>query len=159
MSNRDLRNYAVFPHNRGADYFWAARRIFKGGLKWRFPRKGMTKFSKTQVVWGLERIINAREKTIWITEGIFDAIATSGVAIFGKHPSPIQIQQILKTYPEEIVIAFDVDAKLQAERIQRRLRGLVKTTIRLPEKYSDYGEYLKCGLRRKFGESEFREAR
>jgi len=141
-----LPHRVVFPHDRGFDYFWAARATVSMRPKWLFPPKRLTAASPSSAVWGIDRIRDGEE--IWIAEGIFDAISVKGVAIFGKTPHPIQIRQILSKAPRRIVIAFDRDAVDSSEKLQRQLRGLVPTSIILPpNKHKDFGELLPEGFR------------
>jgi len=151
---RSLPNRVVFPHMVGTDVaFWSARGLTKNTKpKWIFPTVGQTILTKREAVWNLDRLTVLREKTIWICEGVFDAIACTGVAVFGKVPSPVQIRKILETRPEHLVIAFDRDALADAGKLQVQLRGIVRTSVRPPVAMKDYGEYLQVGRVRKIHE-------
>jgi len=156
MMSPQLPLQAIFPHTvGGAKKFWAARAVIGKSRKWLFPRQGTTEKTKSEVVWGLEEAVAFGEKDIWLCEGIFDAVATSGVCVFGRRPSPLQLRAILKTNPHRIIIAFDRDAEEYGRRLQKELRAVVPTQLRIPKKYKDYGEYLARGIRRRYNESKF----
>lgn len=150
-----LPSRVVFPEYIGNTVaFWSARTTKKERPKWLFPKTGETLKRKSESVWGL----GAKKKgsDIWITEGVFDAIAVSGVAVYGKVPSNIQLQMILEKEPVRIVIGLDRDAEAEAERLALRLKGIVPVDIQLP-RASDYGAYLKAGWRRIEGSDKFRK--
>lgn len=143
-----LLRRVIFPDLiGGVSAFWTARAISEMDFPWRFPAHGETKFGKGEAVWGLN--LQERESEIWITEGIFDAIAVGGVAVYGKRPSVIQMQKIFKLNPRRLVIAFDRDAKLEARSLQEQTRSIVPTGIELPpHEKNDFGELMSAGWRR-----------
>jgi hypothetical protein len=141
----------VFPDLTGGPaQFWAARAIGSEKPKWLFPSRGETAVSAHQAVWGIENFARNREKALWLCEGIFDAMAVSGVACFGKKPSDGQLRKIISALPADgyIVIAQDADAQEDAKELQRKLRGFIRTTIAAPTLYNDYGDYLQHGYMR-----------
>lgn len=145
---RGYPNYMVFPDLEGGlSRFWCARNILSGKYKWMFPAVGETSLRKSEAVWGLP--LQQKGGEVWITEGIFDAVAVSGVAIYGKVPSASQIRAILRLGPTKLVIGLDNDAKQEALDLQAALRAVVSTYIQHPpESVKDYGELLKKGIRR-----------
>jgi len=144
----DLPYYVIFPHEGGVEYFWAARAIApRMRPKWLFPANGETRGSKSSVLWGMMR--QRRNGEIWLCEGVFDALAVDGVASYGKAVSARQLATVLAYNPTRVVVAFDRDAREEAEKLQVKLRGIVLTSVIPPEKpYKDYGEKLAIGWRR-----------
>jgi len=149
MISPNTPNRAIFPHPQGPDRFWAGRAFYKNvSPPWLFPKRGQTRLSKGEVVWGIEDVRRRGEKDIWICEGIFDAIACNGVAVFGKSPSPKQLRTIIELEPRRLIVAFDADAEKDARALQELTRSVIPTQVRLPEKAVDYGEYMRFGYRR-----------
>lgn len=156
MLSPEVPHRAIFPHTTyGPNRFWAGRAVIQIRPPWLFPRRGETALTKGQVVWGLEEVEQSHENIVWICEGIFDAIATKGVCVFGKKPTALQLRTIMSLKPKTVIIAFDRDAREEAEDVQRRLRMFVPTKVRLPSNGQDYGEYLKRGQRRHLYDQEF----
>lgn len=145
----------IFPEYIGDNIsFWSARSVRNDHPKWLFPKNGTTMRKKSESVWGLEAIHQGSE--IWITEGIFDAIAVKGVCVYGKVPSNIQLQMILSRDPSKIVVALDKDAEEEATRLVRRVKGVVKVDIQFP-RAKDFGAYLQAGWRRIDGTQKFKK--
>jgi len=150
----ELSNRAIFPHPTGVNYFWSGRAVIMKSPSWLFPRRGDTILTKSQCLWGLESVEEQEEKVVWITEGIFDAIVTNGICVYGKIPSAIQLRAVMALKPEKVVIAFDRDAMTEALAVQKRLHPFVPTYVKRPQA-SDYGTYMKEGRRREKGEMDF----
>ena len=150
----ELPNRAIFPHSTGVNYFWSGRAVVMKSPPWLFPRRGDKLLTKGQCLWGLEAVEDKEEKVVWVTEGIFDAIVTNGICVYGKLPTAIQLRAIMALKPEKVVIAFDRNAYQEALAVQKRLRPFIPTYVRRPEA-SDYGTYMKEGRRREVGELEF----
>jgi hypothetical protein len=167
LTDEDVSKWKIcgslnYPHRvffpdptSGPTYFWTARGIYPNVRpKWLFPAKTATRVSAHKYVWALSSF--SKGAVVWICEGIFDAIATSGVAIFGKVPSNIQLQKILSLEPKKIVVALDNDAHLAARQLQAKLRPLVPTQITSPPKgYKDYGEVMQRLGKRRHDEAGF----
>jgi hypothetical protein len=138
----------VFPDvAEGTEWFWAVRFFGNSRYKWLFPKNGTARLSKKDALWGLWW--QKRNSEIWITEGIFDALAVHGVSVFGKKPSLSQLRQILAFNPTRVVVAFDNDAETEAFAVVQQLRCIVPTTMCFPEKeFNDFGEKLQAGWRR-----------
>jgi hypothetical protein len=145
--SRGLPYYIIFPDVLGgASSFWIARNTRRGRIRWLFPRNGETQLRKSESVWGFHQV--NKGEVLWLAEGIFDAIAVRGLALFGKKASQAQLRKVFSLAPKGIVIAFDQDARAEAEALQVELRGIVPTQIRLPKSQKDYGELLARGWRR-----------
>jgi hypothetical protein len=98
-------------------------------------------------VWGLS--LQRRGEEIWLAEGVFDAIAVRGVALYGNQASAQQLQAILSLEPKRLVVALDNDVQNLAWSLQKRLRGVVETAVEFPPRgIKDFGELLAHGWRR-----------
>lgn len=140
MASFGMPHRAIFPINSPRE-FWAARSTVGASPPWLFPKHGATFMDKSTAIWKSDGLVNKPE--LWVTEGIFDAIAVKGVALFGKKPSNYQLQKIFRLNPKRLVIAFDRDALEEARSLQKTMRVFVPTRIELPpEGFSDFGETL-----------------
>ncbi len=80
--------------------------------------------SKTNIKNQVFNLYNAIEtKQLIIGEGVFDAISLglSGVALFGKVPTEIQLAKIINCKPRRVTICLDKDAQYEAEKLARQL--------------------------------------
>lgn len=138
---------AVFPcRENGEIVFWAARAIGSAKPKWRFPKKGLTKISKSEAVFGLNKFFGKSVGELFIVEGVFDALAVDGVALLGKFCSDTQLRKILSLHPSRIVIGLDRDAKVEAEKLAEKVDKIVPATVEFPPKqYRDWGEIMEKG--------------
>jgi predicted RNA-binding Zn-ribbon protein involved in translation (DUF1610 family) len=72
-----------------------------------------------------------------ITEGVFDAIAAgiNATALFGKHASESQIQQLVSANFDNYLICLDSDARKDAEQLANRLDAHKKSVymVSLPQ--------------------------
>lgn len=75
---------------------------------------------------------------IILTEGVFDAISAGirAVALFGKTPTEIQFNKIVKA-KKDVVVCLDADAQKEAQKLALRLslHGLRARLARMPEGY------------------------
>jgi len=142
MISSELPKYAIFPCGGNPKLFWCARCVDKESkLRWLFPPKNTTMFNKSESVWGIE--FQKKKSEVWICEGIFDAAYTGGVAIFGKVPSNAQLRRILELHPSKIIVAFDNDAKVDAEKVRLKLASIIETEVILPSATTkDFGALL-----------------
>lgn len=84
----------------------------------------LTGHSKTNIKNQVFNLYNAIEtKQLIIGEGVFDAISLglSGVALFGKVPTDIQLAKIINCKPRRVTICLDKDAQYEAEKLARQL--------------------------------------
>ncbi len=146
--DRRYSNRAIFVCREQREIvFWTGRSLKNVHPKWRFPTKGETKITRREVVYGLERFEGSPGREIWITEGVFDAIAVGGLAILGKYCSDVQIKKILSLLPKKLVVALDRDAEDKAEKLAEKLNHIVPTEILFPpDQFKDWGEMLEKGL-------------
>ena len=140
------KNRIIFPCYENGEYVYYTGRLFRGsGAKWRVPSK-----TEKGIIPGMEVVYRIDEfdkpdLTISICEGVFDALATNGIALLGKKISNIQIRKILNLQPKKLIIAFDVDAQKEAEELYKKLRYVIPTEIIFPPNgHKDWGETLKC---------------
>jgi hypothetical protein len=135
-----LAHRAIFPDPRGPHVFWAARSVLNTEPKWLFPGEGETLISKGEALWGWM----PDESDIYITEGVFDAVAVKGVAVFGKKPTNRQLQRIIQHNPRRLFVAFDRDASEAAEDLRKKMKSIVPTGIKYPPRpYKDWGETIQ----------------
>lgn len=149
-----LPGYVIFPDIEGGiAKFWVARHLGTHPRKWLLPKNGTVTLKRSQAVWGLA--LQQKDSEIWICEGIFDAAAVRGVALFGKEAAPGQLQVILALNPKRVVVALDNDAKSYSLALQKQLRAVVETHIEYPPHgVNDFGELLVHGWRRVVKEEE-----
>jgi hypothetical protein len=141
-----LPGYVIFPDiEGGVARFWAARHLGTRPRKWLLPKNGTVALGRSKAVWGLP--LQQKDSEIWICEGIFDAAAVRGVALFGKEAASGQLQAILALTPKRVVVALDNDAKSYALALQKQLRAVVETHIEYPPHgVNDFGELLETLL-------------
>jgi DNA primase len=146
-----LPGRAIFPcKERREVVYWTGRGIGGQKPKYVFPRDGESPILRDEAVYRYDAFENLETvPELWITEGVFDALAVNGVAIFGKRAFDGQLRKILGLYPKKIVIALDKDARKEAELIWSKTKDLIPTEIVFPpDRWSDWGEALKDGYRR-----------
>lgn len=126
--------------------FWTARSAVENKLRYILPKKGTTKLTRKEAVFGLEKFSPPVNK-LWITEGVFDALAVKGVALFGKYASDIQLKKILSLHPQKVIIALDRDAEKDAQEIYKKLSVVVPCEIRTaPPEYADWADMRAKGV-------------
>lgn len=108
--------YIILPfYQEGKLVYFNARRFIGGGPRYRNPDNTSAGTGKSFVLYNRDAIF--MYKKVYLCEGIFNAETISsekGIASSGKSLSRYQINDIIKSPVEQVVIILDPDAKIQA---------------------------------------------
>lgn len=145
------------------DYFgefctFVARAIDPGAQKkYLFPRGCRA----SSLLFNAHQVASCRLDTVWITEGVFDAIHCSpmAVATFGKHISDSQIRVLRHMRPKAVVLLWDWDAwaktpDLWGEAVLRLKKYFQTFPVKLPRPDSDPTDYFRSALMAMVDEAE-----
>lgn len=159
--------YIIIPfHENGKLVYFNARLFMGAGPRYNNPEISESGLGKSFIIYNKDALY--MYKTIYICEGAINAetIGERGIASGGKAISRYQINEIIKSPVERVIILFDPDAKDRALDLALKLVNFKKVkVIFLPEgkdvndlgkkktmkyvysvHYQDYSELLKLKL-------------
>lgn len=131
-----LFGYLILPmFQDGKLIYYNARNLFKVGPRYKNPNEEDIGVGKSFIIYNREALFIY--KKVYLCEGIFNAETVShdkGIASSGKNLSRYQINDLIKSPVEEIVILLDSDAKLKAIQLAQELCFYKKVkVVFLPE--------------------------
>lgn len=107
--------YLILPfYTEGNLRYYNARLVLGNGPRYRNPDKDITGLGKEFIIFNEDAL--HMYKTVFICEGVFNALTMGerGIATMGKAVSAYQINTILKSSVERIILLLDPDAIGQA---------------------------------------------
>lgn len=131
----EFMGYIIIPyHYQGRLIYFTARRLVGDGPKFKNPKIENIQFGKSMLIYNIDAL--KLYKKVWITESITNAetIGDNAIAIGGKDISNYQLNEIIKSPTEKIIIGLDPDAKTQSIELAKKLIEHKKVKIM---KYED----------------------
>lgn len=133
-----LFGYLILPmYQDGKLIYYNARNLFKVGPRYKNPTEEEIGIGKSFIIYNREALFIY--KKVYLCEGIFNAETIShekGIASSGKSLSRYQINDIIKSPVEEVVILLDSDAKMKAIQLAQELCFYKKIkVVFLPDGY------------------------
>ena len=127
--------YLIIPfHEKGKLVYYNARLFFGNGPKYNNPEVSDTGIGKSFILYNKDAL--EIFKTIYLCEGAINAetMGKQGIASGGKIMSRYQINEIIRSQVERVIILFDPDAKDRAIEVALKLIPYKKVkVIFLPE--------------------------
>lgn len=127
--------YLIIPfHEHGQLVYYNARLFMGSGPKYNNPDSSVTGLGKSFIIYNKDALYMYR--TVYLCEGAINAetIGIRGIASGGKAISRYQINEIIKSPVEKVVILFDPDAKDRAIDLALKLVNYKKVkVVYLPE--------------------------
>jgi hypothetical protein len=117
-----LEGYIIFPFVEAGELIYYQSRNFSGfGPKFNNPGEEEIGRGKTEIMYNKEGLY--RYKKIYIVESVINALTLgdNAIALLGKFASLYQLNQILKSPCEEVVIVLDPDALEKAVDLALKL--------------------------------------
>lgn len=142
--------YIILPYMyKGELIYFNARRFIGNGPKYNNPEVDVTGIGKAMILYNQDALDMYR--TVYLCEGLFNAatIGEKGIATGGKAVSRYQINQIIKSQVERVVILLDPDAKEQAIKLAMDLVEYKKVkVVFLPDgkDVNDIGKWATLNL-------------
>lgn len=134
-SNKDLFGYLIIPfYYNGKLRYYNARNVIGYGPRYNNPNKDITGVGKEFIIFNHDALFMYR--SIFLCEGAINALTMGerGVATMGKAISRYQINEILKSPVEKVIILLDPDAKPYAINTALKLVNFKKVkVVYLPE--------------------------
>lgn len=131
----DLFGYIIIPfHYRGELRYYNARNVMGVGPRYNNPSKDITGLGKEFIIFNQDAL--DMYKTIYLCEGAFNALTmgSHGIATMGKSISRYQLNLLIKSPVEHVIILLDPDAKNKAIDLAFKLINYKKVkVIFLPE--------------------------
>lgn len=127
--------YIVVPYYYGGELrYYNARKVIGNGPRYNNPNKDITGLGKEFIIFNHDAL--SMYKQVYICEGAFNALTMGvrGIATMGKAISRYQVNEILKSQVQHIIILLDPDAKDKAIDLALKLVMYKKVkVIFLPE--------------------------
>ena len=127
--------YLIIPfHEKGQLTYFNARRFIGNGPRYNNPDTSESGLGKSFIIYNKDAL--EMYKTVFICEGAINAqtMGERGIASGGKAISRYQINEIIKSPVERIIILFDPDAKQNAIDLALKLVQYKKVkVVFLPE--------------------------
>jgi DNA primase len=141
-SEGDYKGYVIVPfYENGEIVFFQARKFLSLANKpdHKNPPRDSAN-GKSQVIFNLDRI--SKNRSVVITEGVFDAMAVkkNAIAILGKKMSKYQIDKLVSRGVNDIVILLDEDAFEETQQLAANLHDVFdRVAIARLKEYKDPG--------------------
>jgi DNA primase len=106
-----LNGYIIFPIiDKGSLIYYQSRCFLGFGPKFNNPEESELGIGKTQIIYNREALYV--HKKVYIVESIINALTMGvrGVGTLGKSLSAYQVNEIIKSPCEEVILALDPDA-------------------------------------------------
>ena len=125
-----LFGYIIIPYfYQGVLRYYNARNVIGQGPRYNNPNKDITGLGKEFIIFNHDALQIYRQ--VYICEGAFNALTMGnrGMATMGKAISRYQINEILKSQVEHIIILLDPDAKDKAIDLALKLVNFKKVKV------------------------------
>lgn len=136
-----LFGYLIIPFTyQGKLTYYNARLVVGNGPRYNNPNKDITGLGKEFIIFNRDALDMYR--TIFICEGAINALTMGerGIATMGKAISRFQLNLIIKSQVERIIILLDSDAKLYAINLALKLVPFKKVKVILFEDEKDVND-------------------
>lgn len=145
--NEEYHGYLIIPYYRDNKViYFNARLVVGNGPRYKNPEKGENNIGKSMVWYNHDALY--MYNTIYITEGAINAetIGPQAISSGGKHISLHQLNDVINSEVEKVIILLDPDALKQAVKLSLTLIESKKVKlVRLPSVQTDDGiKYLDC---------------
>lgn len=131
----NLFGYLIIPFfYNGELRYYNARQVIGSGPRYNNPSKDITGLGKEFLIFNYDALFMYR--SIFICEGAINALTLGerGIALMGKAFSRYQVNQIIKSPCEHVIILLDPDAKEYAYKLGLELAHFKKVkVVILPE--------------------------
>lgn len=111
-TDKEHFGYIIIPYYKDHQIiYYNARNYMSSGPRYLNPNIGESSLGKSQILYNEEALY--MYKSIYLCEGVFNAIAISkdrSICTAGKYISQYQINKIIKSPVERVIIALDGDA-------------------------------------------------
>ncbi|MCM1438818.1 MAG: hypothetical protein NC131_06355 [Roseburia sp.] len=117
-----LFGYLIIPfYYRGELRYYNARLVIGNGPRYNNPNKDTTGLGKEFIIYNYDALF--MYKSVYLCEGAINAMTMGerGIATMGKAISAYQVNEIIKSPVERIIILLDPDAKEQAINLALKL--------------------------------------
>jgi DNA primase len=125
-----LWGYVILPFYYGGHLrYYNARNVLGSGPRYNNPNKDTTGLGKEFIIFNHDALEMYR--TVYICEGVFNAltIGDQGIATQGKAFSRYQVNEILRSPANHIIILLDPDAKEYAIKLAMELVDFKKVKV------------------------------
>ena len=125
-----LFGYLIIPFfYNGELHYYNARRVMGNGPRYNNPNKDITGLGKEFIVFNHDAL--EMYKSVYICEGAINALTMGerGIALMGKAYSRYQVNQIIKSPCERVIILLDSDAKEYAISLGMELVNFKKVKV------------------------------
>ena len=130
-----LFGYLIIPFfYEGALRYYNARKVMGNGPRYNNPSKDITGLGKEFLIFNYDAM--SMYRSVFICEGAINALTLGdrGIALMGKAFSRYQVNQIIKSSCEHVIILLDPDAKEYAIKLALELVHFKKVkVVFLPE--------------------------
>ena len=130
-----LFGYLIIPFFYGGELrYYNARKVMGNGPRYNNPSKDLTGLGKEFLIFNFDAL--SMYRSVFICEGAINAltIGDRGIALMGKAFSRYQVNQIIKSSCEHVIILLDPDAKEYAYKLGLELAHFKKVkVVILPE--------------------------
>ena len=130
-----LFGYLIIPfYYNGELRYYNARLVIGNGPRYNNPNKDITGLGKEFIIYNRDALF--MYKSVYLCEGAINAMTMGerGIATMGKAISAYQVNEIIKSPVERIIILLDPDAKEQAINLALKLVSYKKVkVVFLPE--------------------------
>lgn len=130
-----LFGYIIIPFFYGGELrYYNARQVMGNGPRYNNPSKDLTGLGKEFLIFNYDAL--SMYRSVFICEGAINALTLGdrGIALMGKAFSRYQVNQIIKSSCEHVIILLDPDAKEYAIKLALELSPFKKVkVVFLPE--------------------------
>lgn len=131
----NLFGYLIIPFYYNSELrYYNARNVLGSGPRYNNPNKDNTGLGKEFLIYNFDAL--SMYRTIYLCEGALNALTMGeqGIATMGKSVSAYQVNQMIKSPVEHIIILLDPDAKAYAINLALKLVNYKKVkVVFLPE--------------------------
>lgn len=129
-SSGDLFGYLIIPfYYKGVLRYYNARNVMAKGPRYNNPNKDITGVGKEFIIFNYDALF--MYKSVFICEGAINALTMGerGIATMGKSISRYQINEIIKSPVEHVIILLDHDAQDKALDLGMKLVNFKKVKV------------------------------
>lgn len=126
----NLFGYLIIPFYYKSELrYYNARNVLGSGPRYNNPNKDNTGLGKEFLIYNFDAL--SMYRTVYLCEGALNALTMGeqGIATMGKAVSAYQVNQIIKSPVEHIIILLDPDAKLYAINLALKLVNYKKIKV------------------------------
>lgn len=153
----DYMGYIIFPFYRKTELvFFQGRKFMGGGPKMKNPANEEFGIGKTEIIYNQDALFLYHR--INIVESITNALTLGDntIALLGKHISPYQLMQILKSPCTYITILLDDDALDEACNLAMQLVHYKKVRLVKMPKSKDVNDLGKIATKKLMQKTEYK---